>query len=520
MATMSGTTSLFDDAMMRNAGITPPPQSKIHDTRYMHHPLESRFSTALKPLATRYVDAQAGAAQADLDEAIRIHGWDGIPVDFVPYWSYAAVDPVLTTLLDDVLRPRVMAECPKAYDLELSVSWTTHRMERYGVHIDTEYTRRSQGEFDAYIQQAEDWCVHNYGVKPGSNQAIIDILVSEGYDFTKRTEKGALCLDREVLSGIDHPLARTVLQRRQLQKLSSGYLTGFLRQADSDDLVHCSVNSIGADTGRMTMTKPALQTLPRLSESNRAAITVRDCVSARPGNTLLMCDFDQIEMRVLAYLSKDPRMLEAFLTGRDFFISMACTLYNLEDMAKSDPLRNLTKTSLYGMAYGSGVDKLAQSAHVTPGEASAFMKKFNGMFPGVPEFIGSVAELAAARFRDEGSAYMLSPFTGRRHTADRWQMYALVNYQIQGLAAEIFKMKVLEIEAVGLGEWLSLLVHDEVILDVPDEHVPYAVRMLDQVMNDDNIIAPVPVTASVSYGQRWGSKRGWDLDEWKASLAA
>jgi DNA polymerase-1 len=510
----------FDDAMLANAGITPPPQSKIHDTRMMHHPLEPTFSTALKPLASRYVDPRAGAAQTDLDEAIAQHGWDGIPLDFPPYWVYASLDPVITVQLHDVLRPRVDAQCPKAYDLELATSWVTHRMERYGAHVDRPYAVKAQAEFEDYIERASDWCRAEYGISAGSNQGVIDVLVSEGYDFTKRTPGGSLALDKEVLAGIDHPLARTVLQRRQLQKLSKSYLGHLIGEADSDDLIHCSMNSIGARTGRKTIKNPALQTLPRWSEDNRAAITIRNCFSARPGHTLLMCDFDQIEMRILAYLSKDPGLLAAFHAERDFFIDMACRLFDVEDMAKSDPRRSLTKNSSYAKVYMSGIAKLAVTAGVSEGAAAKFMKTFDEMFSGVSTFISETMEEAMGAVQTEGVAAVYSPLTGRRHTADKYKEYAIVNYKIQGTAAEIFKMKILEIDAAGMGQWLSLPVHDEVIMDVPNEHVPDVVQALGQIMNDNQIIAPVPVSASVSYGQRWGSKRSWDLDEWRASLAS
>src|ERR1044072_4452210 len=130
-----------------------------------------------------------------------------------------------------------------------------------------------------------------------------------------------------------------------------------------NEFIHYSINTSVPLTGRMSITNPAFQTLPRFSEKNAAAIRIRNCISAREGHTLLMCDFDQIEMRVLAYLSGDPGMLNAFLSGRDFFIPMACTLYHLEDMRKDDPRRNLTKTTCYGYAYGAGVGKLAESAN-------------------------------------------------------------------------------------------------------------------------------------------------------------
>lgn len=506
--------------MIKNAGIEPPPRDRCHDTRPMHHPLESTYSTALKNLAARYVDPRAGAAQKDLDDAVKTYGWDKIPVTFQPYWVYAALDPVLTKQLKDAIYPRVQAECPRAYDLELATSWVTHDIERYGIHVDAAYAQRAYDNFERYVAETGDWVKNSYGVSAGSNQGVVRVLNEQGYEWEKRTASGAPALDKEILAGIDHPLAQTVLRRRQRQKLAKTYLRHFIDERDALDLIHCSINSIGARTGRMSVQNPALQTLPRFSEKNEDAITIRNCISARPGHTLLMCDFDQIEMRILAYLCGDPNMLAAFLSDGDFFTSMACQLFHLDFMEKFDPRRQITKNGGYAKIYGAGYEKFALTAGVPLAESKAFMQQFDAQFAEVPRFQRQVINTAMQRQRDEGVSYVRSPLTGRRHVADRNKEYALTNYLIQGLAAEIFKTKVLEVDASGLGQWLTMLVHDEVVLDVPNEHVVDAVHILEKVMNDRQVLAPVPVSASVSFGLRWGQKRDWNEERWREEIGA
>lgn len=438
---------------------------------------------------------------------------------FVTGNTYAAIDTVLTTQVTDVLLPRVQAECPQAYDLELATMWVTDRMEHYGAHVDQAYVKRAADEFEQFIEAAGKWCKDAYGVSAGSSQQVVNALIAEGHDFTERTATGLFKLDKDVLESINHPLAQTVLKRRQVEKLAKSYLRHFSEEADGDDLIHCSINTIGARTGRMSITNPALQTLPRFNTRNTAANTVRNCISARPGHTLLMCDFDQIEMRVLAYLSKDQGMRDAFLSDRDFFIAMACQIYGLDDMKKSDERRNLTKGTSYGKVYGAGIQKLAETAGVEFMEAKRFMDKFDSNFPGISTYIDSLMQTAQENRLIHGVPCVFSPLTGRRHVGDRMKEYALTNYMIQGLAAELFKTKLLEIDASGLGQWLMLPVHDEVILDVPHEHVPHAVRTLEEIMNDVEMIAPIPVTASVSYGLRWGSKTDWkDERTWRDLL--
>lgn len=472
------------------------------------------------PQKTKVTDAGRGPVWCPVTELGTWTARDRNGYVFVTGNTYAAIDTVLTNQLDDVLRPRMLEQCPKAYDLELGTIWVTDAMERRGAHVDIPYAKDSLERFNEYVRTSEQWCHDQYGVSPGSNQAVINVLVEEGFDFTQKTDTGLFKLDKDVLAGIDHPLAATVLRRRQTQKLAQSYLRHFIEKSDDDDVVHYSINTLGARTSRMTIKDPAFQTLPRFSEKNAAAIRIRNCISARPEHTLLMCDFDQIEMRVLAYLSKDPGMRDAFLAAyddpeMDFFISMACRIYQIPTMAKSDPRRTLTKSTCYGLAYGAGIAKLIETSGARPDDVKAFMQSFNAMFSEVPRFIRGVERDAFASREREGVASVYSPLTNRRHVGDRYKEYALVNYLIQGSAAELFKMKLLQIDAAGLGPWMILPVHDEVILDVPNEHVPDAVDALEKIMNDNDMLAPIPLTASVSYGKRWGKKRGWNgIEEW------
>jgi DNA polymerase I-like protein with 3'-5' exonuclease and polymerase domains len=481
-----------------------------------------RFSSRRPtPQKTKITDAGRGPVWCPVTSLGTWTARDRNGYVFVTGNTYAAQDTVLTNQLDDVLRPRMLKQCPKAYDLELATLWVTDAMERRGAHVDVEYAKDSLVRFNEYVDTTERWCRETYNVSPGSNNSVINALVAEGFDFTQRTATGQFKLDKDILEGIDHPLAATVLKRRQTQKLAQSYLRHFIEKSDADGIIHYSINSLGPRTGRMSITNPAFQTLPRFNNKNAAAIRIRNCIAARPGHTLLMCDFDQIEMRVLAYLSRDPGMLEAFTSGRDFFISMACRIYQVEDMDKSDPRRTLTKNTCYGLAYGAGLAKLIETSGAEPEAVRSFMQTFNGTFSSVPRFIKEVeSEAYASRDRD-GVASVYSPLTNRRHIGDRFKEYALVNYLIQGLAAELFKTKLLQIDASGLGQWMILPVHDEVILDVPHEHVPEAVTTLEKIMNDREMLAPIPLTASVSYGKRWGKKRGWKgVEEWIAFTAA
>jgi DNA polymerase-1 len=502
----------FDWGFMKKAGVELP-RHRIRDTRPLCHITDPTYSTALKNNAVRYVDPRAKNSQEDF--AATGWTWANVPIDYEPYWSYGALDPVLTQQLHNVLWPKVHGTpAEKAFDIENSVQWVTHDMERYGVHIDTRYARENYDKFTQHCEKIKMWCISEYGVEPGRNTQVIDRLHKDDIVFTKTTKGGAVSLDAEVLEEIDHPLARQVLVRRRLEKLASTYLTHYITEVDSNDLLHPSINTLGARTSRMSMSNPNFQNLPRVSETNPAATVIRNCITARPNHTLLFCDFSQIEMRILAWLAQDANMTAAFKSDGDFFVNLARQLYDDPTITKGHPLRDRIKNVGYGKIYGAGLAKLAWTAGTDIETIRVTMRDFDARFAGVRAYQDSTYSLAMQRKASGGLAYAECPLSGRRQPSDPGKEYALVNYVIQGAAASLFKMKVLELDQAGVAPWMMLLVHDEVILDVPNEHVEDVVHILYEVMNDDMIIAPVPVEAEISFGARWGQKMKWDVHRW------
>jgi DNA polymerase I-like protein with 3'-5' exonuclease and polymerase domains len=493
------------------------PYERIDDTRVMGHILDPNRPTGLKTLASLFVDRQAATASRVLDEAMAKNGWTWatVPIDFEPYWAYGALDTVLTARLWQVLKPQVMAEAPRAYDLEMAVTWVISRMERKGLALDVQYTRERKVEFDTYVNQVEEFVQDTYGCKPGSNEKIIEIVSNAtGWQPTKQTAGGAWSLDKEVLEEMTlrtgHPLAQLILQRRRLQKLSSTYLSNFLK-LESGGRIHPSFNTLknenskyGARTGRMSVTDPALQTLPRRSESNPAAIMVRNCITASEGSSLIMCDFDQIEMRMFGHFSRDPGLMAAFGEG-DFFTNVCRQLWNDATIVKKDERRQHTKNGMYALGYGAGEEKIALTTGQTLEAVQQFLAMLAATFPGIKSFQKQVERVALDRKVQEGAGYVRSPLTGRKFTADDGKEYALVNYLIQGTAAEVLKIKNLELDAAGLGDYMILDVHDEVILDVPDDDVAEVAPLVQSIVQDDKLFA-VPLTAGVDISKRWGEK--------------
>jgi DNA polymerase-1 len=353
------------------------------------------------------------------------------------------------------------------------------------------------------MDDAEKWCVDNYNVKPGSNQAVIAILAAEGISFVKQTKGGALALDADVLESIDHPLAQTVLARRQTQKVANTYLRNFLEMSDENGIIRPGMDAQGTVTGRMSM--ELFQTLPRRSEENPLANIVRNCIIPREDNVLLLIDFSQVEMRILAHLSSDPGLAEAFTTG-DFFLNLTREIFGDETIERKDPRRQTTKNGMYAWAYGAGAAKFAMTAGITEEAGTVFFNSIKRRFPGMEAFKHQVEKVATERLQLEGKPYVLSPFTRQPYYPKKEdKIYALVNYLIQGSAATILKKKVVEMDNAGIADFITLLVHDEVIADVPLDQNQEVASVMQAIMNDDKLLS-VPLTATLSAGYRWGEK--------------
>lgn len=522
--------ALFDRSIMKNSCDIDIPTSRIDDTMVMARVNEPHMSAALKSQATRHVDPAAAGLQAELKDTKWT--WETVPVTYQPYWAYGALDPVLTQHLRNHHMPQVHAESPTAYDLEMATLWVVGRMQDNGICVNVSQGREILSKFTAYCDEVDRWCQDTYNVKPGSNAKVIQILESEGFTFTKATRSGAKSLDADVLTGIDHPLAQAVLTRRQLQKMATTYVSHYVTEADADWLLYPSINPLAARTSRMSMSSPNFQNLPRFG-TTRAGDVVRDLVISRyllgfldeyetwdklleaydplKHGALMFCDFSQIEMRLLAHYANDPVMLAAFRNEGDFFVNLARQIFDDPTLVKSDPRRQVTKNAGYATIYGAGIPKFAATAGIDIQAARQFMARWNQLYPGVQQFQRELISDAVDRAKTNGEdCYVRSEFTNRRFVADDVRKaYVLMNYLIQGGAAELFKTKLLECAAAGLDEFMIAPVHDEILLDVPAEHVVDVAHTLQRIMNDDSMLR-VPIQSEVSYGPTWGRKRSWE----------
>lgn len=511
----------FDVAMLRKHGIIIPLEL-VDDTMMLAHIVNPTVPVALKRQCAKHIDPQASAMQRQLDEVMHSGGYTWATIPITPtgpckvYWVYAALDPCLAVRLWEFHWPEVERTAPRAYDIELAAGWIADRMERRGVMVDREYTSDKRREFAELYEKLGKRGIDEFGVSLGSSQQIVDVLLRDEVPLWRKTKQGAWSLDKEALEGLRHPLVRLLQDYKRVEKLDSTYLRRFLEYSERDGRLHPNIKTLGFSeqssdfgvvTSRMSMANPNLQQLPRVDESDALSIVVRNCIVSEPGSTFVMFDFDQVELRILAHLSQDPGLFEAFAQPGDFFTYMTRKIYDDMSIVKSDPRRSDVKSYVYASNYGAGLDKLAHTTHQPLAVMEKLSADYKSVYANVPRHQRDVQREASARYRAEGLAYVNSPMTGRRFVAeDPKKLYPLVNFQIQGLAAEIMKVKLLELDAAGLGDYLVLAVHDEAIAEIPDDEVNDAIHTMNEIMNDDKLLS-LPLTAGGATGKRWAEKK-------------
>lgn len=481
------------------------PWERTHDTMTMAHILNPLRLKGLKPLSAMLIDPKAASAQKLLDEAMSKNKWtwDTVPTDFPLYWIYAAMDPVLTCHIYEKFHEEIENSFSGVYDLEMGTTRVIAKMEAKGARVDLPYCHDKMGQMVDWVNQARNWLSEAYSLHNPTDMTLLKFFQANNVPMLdKLTKSGSRqALDKEVLQSIDHPVAETILQIRKAEKQVGPYFSNFIEYADANDRIHPSIWTMGTRTARMSVTNPALQTLPRDDPTIRTAFIPSD------GRFLITSDYDQIEARLTAHFSGDPGLIEAFRlaesTGQDFFCTIASTIFG-RPIKKGMPERQLTKNTVYGKIYGAGVEKMALTARVPVATMQFVNDTFDAQFPGV--------RIMQQRINAQGKRHnppQVETPTGRIMRADDRKEYTLTNYKIQCHAAEIFKKSLIELDArFGDSPDVDLLlpVHDEVMLEALAAIAAEVQREVEEAMSNMTDYL-VPITASSDLLEHnWGDK--------------
>lgn len=469
------------------------PWHLTHETMALAALIDPLRPKKLKLLANRLVDPRATAGEQLLHDGMEKQGWtwDTVPYNFAPYWAYGALDPVLTCHVWAKTHPVVMADCPEVYDLERAVLRICTAMMLKGMRLDIPYVQEASAKFREFEATVKEWLKARYGITSLlSAQKIAAAFTGLGEEIFAFTEKGAPQMDKEALLGYKasgkteeaRQLAAYILQGRHAGKMAGTYLDNFLELADADGILHCSINTLAARTSRMSVSDPSLQNLPRDDKAVRGSFIPRD------EKVLLSVDADQIEMRMAAHLSADAGLIQAFLDADqpgalDFFTTIARQLYRTDAIIKGDPRRQLTKNYGYAKLYGSGLRTMARTAGVPYDDVAQLDKLWLEKYPGLDRLMKRVVGDAVA-MRNAGERPAVRTMMGRYLPGEARREYALLNYLIQGSAAEALKAGMVALDAAGLLDYMLLPIHDEVLLEVPRAEAAEILRLVEETLTD------------------------------------
>ncbi|HLL69607.1 MAG TPA: DNA polymerase I [Micromonosporaceae bacterium] len=399
-------------------------------------------------------------------------------------------------------------------EVELPLAYVLARMERAGIAADTHYLSDLESHFAAEVKAAAQaaYAVVGREFNLGSPKQLQEILFGElNLPKTKRIKTG-YTTDAEALQGLfvqtEHPVLAHLLRHRDVAKLKST-VDGLLKSVSDDGRIHTTFYQTVAATGRLSSTDPNLQNVPIRTEEGRRIR--RAFVVGEGYESLLTADYSQIEMRIMAHLSRDEALIEAFNSGWDFHAATASSVFGVPVTEVTPDQRRKIKAMNYGLAYGLSAYGLSQQLGITPAEASVLMEEYFSRFGGVRDYLHAV--VAQAR-RDGYTGTVLgrrrylpdlvSDNRQRREMAERMAL----NAPIQGSAADIIKVAMLRVEAAlersGLRSRMLLQVHDELVFEVaPGERDQLEALVREEMGSAYRL--DVPMGVSVGVGRDWNA---------------
>jgi DNA polymerase-1 len=501
----------YDCHVLQNYGIHV--QGIAHDTLLESYVVESHRSHDMDSLALRWLNRKTisyveicgkGASEIGFDE-----------VDIERATEYAAEDADITLQLHQTLWPRIEKVDGLRFiyeTIELPTARVLQRIERNGVFIDVQRLQAQSHELGTKLLQLEQQAYELAGqpFNLNSPKQLGEIFFEKlKHPVVKKTASGAPSTDEEVLQKLaeDYPLPKLLLEYRGLSKLKSTYTDKLPKMVNpTTGRVHTNYGQAIAVTGRLSSNEPNLQNIPvRTAEGRR----IREAFIASPGNVIVSADYSQIELRIMAHLSEDPAMLRAFASGDDIHRATAAEIFgiSLDDVQAEQ--RRAAKVINFGLIYGMSAFGLAGNLGIERAAAQMYMEKYFNRFAGVKRFMDDLRQQAKSHGFVEtvfGRRLWLpeinSPNGPRRQAAER----AAINAPMQGTAADLIKLAMIAVQdwldRENLKSLMVMQVHDELVLDVPQDELDQVKQTLPQLMAGVAQLK-VPLVADLGYGPNW-----------------
>ncbi|MCK2126095.1 DNA polymerase I [Thauera aromatica] len=501
----------YDAHVLANHGITL--RGIAHDTLLESYVLESDKTHDLDSLARRHLGLMTIPYTEVCGKGAKQIGFDEVAIGRAT--EYAAEDADLTLRLHRTLWPQLEAAPRLAAlyrDLELPVLEVLLEMERTGVLIDPFLLAQHGEELGRRLHGLEREA-HALAGQPfnlGSPKQLGEILFAKlGLPVVKKTATGQPSTDEDVLTQLaeDYPLPKLLLEHRSLSKLKSTYADKLPRMVNPrTGRVHTSFSQATAVTGRLSSSEPNLQNIPiRTPEGRR----IRAAFIAPREHLIVSADYSQIELRIMAHLSGDARLLEAFAHGEDVHRATAAEVFGCTPAEVTSEQRRYAKVINFGLIYGMSAHGLAKNLGIERAAAQGWIDRYFARYPGVADYMERIkAEAKAAGYVETvfGRRLYLPEIraqqAGRRQAAER----AAINAPMQGTAADLIKKAMIAVSdwlaASGLKSKLILQVHDELVLEVPKAELEAVRAELPRLMGAVAALE-VPLLVEVGAGENW-----------------
>ncbi len=452
-----------------------------HDTLLESYVLEAHRSHDMDSLAERHLGRRTITFAEVCGKGANQLRFDEVALDRAT--EYAAEDAEVTLALHHSMWPHIEPNerLRAVYEgIELPVAQVLFGMERTGVLIDREKLEAQSRQLAQRIAELEREAIELAGqpFNLGSPKQIGEILFGQlKLPVVKKTASGAPSTDEEVLEKLaeDYPLPKLLLEHRGLSKLKSTYCDKLPLSADAHGRVHTTYGQAIAVTGRLSSSDPNLQNIPiRTAEGRR----IREAFIAPPGHRIVSADYSQIELRIMAHISEDSGLLDAFSRGEDIHRATASEVFGVPVGDVTSEQRRYAKVINFGLIYGMSAFGLASNLGIERDAARSYIDRYFMRYPGVAKYMESTRALAKRQGYVEtvfGRRLWLpeinSPNGPRRGGAER----AAINAPMQGTAADLIKLAMIAvaqwIESNSLGTRMVMQVHDELVLEVPDAEV-------------------------------------------------
>lgn len=500
----------YDMHVLANEGISL--KGVAHDTMLQAYVLESHRSVALDQLSQRWLGLKGLSYQDICGKGAQQIGFDEVSIEQAS--QYACEDADYTRRLHDTLFPQVQASesLSRIYELELKVSTVLWQIERTGVCIDTSVLQKQSQALGEKLIELEKKAYELAGqpFNLNSPKQLGEILFGQmQLPVVRKTASGVPSTDEEVLSKLaeDYPLPKLLLQYRGLAKLKSTYTDKLPKMVNQrTGRVHTNYAQAAVITGRLSSSDPNLQNIPIRTPEGRQ---VRQAfIPTHAGGKLVSADYSQIELRVMAHVSGDAGMRQAFAKSEDIHRATAAEVFGVELGEVTADQRRTAKTINFGLIYGMGAHGLATNLGITRDAAQSYIDRYFARYPGVAQYMADTKAKAHEQGYVEtvfGRRLWLPDINAggaRRAGAER----AAINAPMQGTAADLIKMAMVEVQRWIQTEQLQsrviMQVHDELVLDVIADELTLVCEQLPKLMCDVAQLS-VPLVAEVGKGDNW-----------------